>query len=299
MSFSNFTTIGPITDVQIFPWVAGQTGPPVADTSKSVGPGMEEFKLTTKAGKVEYTKAAALLHARVGTFISDMESDVTMKGDQITNANIAKVTGSTATHTGKDVVHQGTGGVTSDFTIWAVGWNADGIPKGIWIPRCSIVPDSELAPDWKQIFLPWTISVLCDPTATYTDPDTSTVYGNLTWVEVDNPAVAPATLLCSAVSPADGATGQSTSVVPLLTFSAALDGLYVNTTNFFLVRQDTKAEVAATVAFQDAARKIVKITPNSALAGGTKTYQIVVVPNAVRDTNGNIFAGQVTTFVTT
>ena len=289
MSISTKVAIGPVTDVQVFPWVASQTAPPASNPANSIGPGMEEFEVVTKA-KTEYASSAAANHARITAFSSDHTSDVSMKGDVITVQNFAYALGAVTGNSGKDVIIQGLEGTKTPYTVVAYGLAADGSPKLVWVPKCIFETDSSIKPDWKQQFVTYKVAALLDPTA---------VYDGLTGITgalIDNPAAAPTTLTLSSSTPASGATGIATTVKPQLVFSAALDGTTVSSATVFLVRQDTLAEIPATVSFYDAGRTTVQIAPNSNLTSG-KTYQVVVVPNRVADSAGNVFAGVVQTFV--
>lgn len=102
-------------------------------------------------------------------------------------------------------------------------------------------------------------------------------------------AGAPAALTCTP-SPADGAIGVSTSVVPTLTFNNAL----VTSTAGILLTKNDGAIVAATITI-NAANKVITITPGGALTGASK-YLISVA--GARDVYGQAFALTVYDFTT-
>ncbi|MCZ2076684.1 MAG: Ig-like domain-containing protein [Bryobacterales bacterium] len=92
-------------------------------------------------------------------------------------------------------------------------------------------------------------------------------------------------------SPADGATGQSTSVAIALTFNNALAGGAEN--GIGLLRDDTQAAIAVTRSI-NAARKVVTLTHPTLTAA--KTYLITV--NGVKDVFGQTLADTVFDFAT-
>ena len=286
----NGVAIKQVSDVQVFPWVAGQTGPPTLDSSKSIGPGMQEFELALK-GKVEYTRAAAYDNARTGGYAQEMDWDVNAKGDQVFPANWAtQVLGSTG-NSSLDAYSTGQGGTLPLYTLLVTGLYM-GAPKTLWVPKFGPTPEGSLKPDFKQFYLGYKFSAFIDGSASYT---AKSVAAPLVWYIVDTPVVALSSLTVSATSPADTTTGVAVGVAPTITFGQAVNGVHVNTSNFFLVRDDTDAIVTATVGFQDTAHKVVQVTPGSNLVSGKK-YRLVVAPNRVADIYGNVYAGQVTYF---
>ena len=286
--------VGPLIDLQVTPWVANQTGPPTPNTANSVGPGIIDFKLEQKP-KADAITSAALLGARIGTYLHSYEYVCSFKTDMFRQAAIAEAFGALNYNTGKDVIMQGIGGLSTDYSVYALPLTADGRQKAIWVPRMAIVAESAFEPGLKQHNLPWSLVPQFDPTATYTD-GSNTVAG-FTCATVDSPVVALTSLAAPTVSPINAASGVSTGVAPTFTWGVAIDAGTVKKSSFFIVRADNDAIIATATPTLDATSKIVTLTPSAPLTSG-KTYYLVVTPGAVADTIGNVFAGQTTTFAT-
>jgi methionine-rich copper-binding protein CopC len=92
-------------------------------------------------------------------------------------------------------------------------------------------------------------------------------------------------------SPADGATGQATSVVPTLTFSNALA---TGVTGILLTKNDGTV-VSATITI-NAANKDITITPSGALTSAAK---YLITCSGVRDIYGQAFPQTVYDFTCT
>jgi hypothetical protein len=294
----NGVAIGQITAVYAYPWTAGQTGPPTIDGSKAVGNSMQEFEIVPKA-KAEPTRAAAYQNAITGYFISEKEAAIVMKGDQLTPNDLALAAGAQTANSGNDVYDSGLGGVPGDYILLVTGLVLTGPSankiKTLWVPKLVFTPDTSYKGDFKQIMLGYKAGCVIDGSASY---PAQSVPAPLLWYLVDTPVVAPTTLLLAAsnpITPADTATGVAIGIAPTVAFRQVLNGLHVNGSNFFLVRDDTDALVPATVGFQDSAHLVVQITPTSNLVSGKK-YRLVVAPNRVADIYGNVFAGSVTYF---
>jgi len=294
MSVSGNQWIGPVTSLQVFDYATGQTAPPAFDSSKSIGAG-EVFEVVQSVTP-NYATPAEYNHARVLTYYDTPTTDINFTGSQIACANLALAGGGDLANSDKDVIFTGKGGIATPVTLVAYGFGADGRPKQIWIPRFTAGQKNTIKPDFKASS--WTMPGVAelDDTVAYTDGVST--WNQITSALIDYPAAGPATLTAT-FSPTDGATGQTTTVVPLITFSAALDGASLNPGNFVLVRQDTKGIVATTATFQDADHKIVQINHVAALASSTKTYQLVIPPGRVVSLAGDVYAGSETTFVTT
>jgi hypothetical protein len=88
-----------------------------------------------------------------------------------------------------------------------------------------------------------------------------------------------------ATSPANGATGVSTSAVVNITFSEAVDASTVNSTNITMRVTSSSAAVAGTVAY-NATTHVATFTPSSPLA--ENTGYTVTVSGSIRDPAGNV-----------
>jgi methionine-rich copper-binding protein CopC len=88
-----------------------------------------------------------------------------------------------------------------------------------------------------------------------------------------------------ATSPANGATGVSTSAVVNITFSEAVDASTVNSTNITMSVTTSGAAVAGTVSY-NAATHVATFTPSSPLA--QNTGYTVTVSGSIRDPAGNV-----------
>jgi phi13 family phage major tail protein len=111
------------------------------------------------------------------------------------------------------------------------------------------------------------------------------------WNSVITPVYgAPSALTCTP-SPADGAVGQATSVVPTLTFNNEL----MTSTKGILMTKNDGVIVSATITI-NTALKVVTITPGGALASATK-YLITVA--GATDRFGQVLANTVYDFTTT
>ena len=119
---------------------------------------------------------------------------------------------------------------------------------------------------------------------------------NQAWSFTTLDATAPTV---TAISPASGATGVSTTTTITATFSEAMDPATI-TTSTFQLRNSGGTLVTATVAY-DATTRVATLTPSSALAAGPTTYTATVVggTNGVKDVAGNALGSSRTWSFTT
>jgi len=125
----------------------------------------------------------------------------------------------------------------------------------------------------------------------YGDEDTTSFSGATWFNQVQTPVVvAPSALSLSSALPADGASGVATSVTPVLTFNNAL----INNAIYMVTLAKADGTVAAVTAALDVTKKIMTVTPGSALSAST-TY---LLSYAVEDIYGQHLSG-VVNFATT
>jgi alpha-galactosidase len=103
----------------------------------------------------------------------------------------------------------------------------------------------------------------------------------------------------TASTPANGATGQATSVAPTGTFSEAINQTTLTGTTFSLVKQGTSTAIAGTVTY-NATTRVATLTPTAALTAAT-TYVATIKGGAsgIADVAGNRLAADVTWTFTT
>lgn len=193
----------------------------------------------------------------------------------------------------------------------ALGYRAlktDGSYKYYWYLKCNFAPPDEEAstktesPDPKSTKMKLTalyteyefdVDGVNSRSVKKVEGDTSlTAFSETGWfsaVQVPAPG-SPSALTCTP-SPADGATGQSVSVSPTLTFNNAL---VTGTTGIVLTKNDG-AIVAGTITI-NAANTIVTIDPTTNLSAATK-YLITIA--GARSIYGQTFANTVYDFTTT
>jgi len=118
------------------------------------------------------------------------------------------------------------------------------------------------------------------------DTDTTSFSATGWFSQVQTPVVvAPSALALSSADPADGASGVATSETPVLTFNNAL----INNAIYMVTLAKADGTVAAVTAALDATKKIMTITPGSALSAST-TY---LLSYAVEDIYGQHLSGVV------
>jgi hypothetical protein len=129
------------------------------------------------------------------------------------------------------------------------------------------------------------VHVYVDDVATDLDGNLINTYTGSFTVRADQTGVAP-TLV--SLNPPHGADNQPLNTVLEIQFSKNLDPTTVNTTNVFLRQNDTTVVLATvTLPFPN----VIRITPNAAFAAADNYYRLTILNNAVRDTDGNAFAG--------
>ena len=118
----------------------------------------------------------------------------------------------------------------------------------------------------------------------YGDEDTTSFSGTTWFNQVQTPVVvAPSALALSSSDPTDGASGVATSVTPVMTFNNAL----INNAIYMVTLAKADGTVATVTAALDATKKIMTVTPGSALSGST-TY---LLSYAVEDIYGQHLSG--------
>ncbi len=198
-----------------------------------------------------------------------------------------------------------TSGSDEDLTIGTFGGVRMTPMEGLWTPRASaiatthalkmwkLVPAGERALDMgieKQQGLEVTFDLLIDESKT--EGEKLFRFGN---VSVSADTSAPT---ISSSSPADGATGVSTTAAKTITFSEALNPSTVNTGTVLVVAStetSTSVPIAGTVTL-DSTGLIVSFTPTSALAGTTE-YELITTPG-IKNASNIAFAGDKRSFTT-
>lgn len=252
-----YEVLQPVTDILVGPSGAAE------GACVSVG-GVVKFVIKPKAKTEDITSAAANM-AVVGKYEYAHTAEFEVEGDSITLANLARAFAGTlsTTTTENDTMTAGTGGgsLKTPMQVYVKGLAADGTRKMMSIPAAIFETDGDISPTYKQ--QTWS----CKGTALY---DTG-IDG--TFQYLPDPVVATAPTL-SSVLPTDGASNVAVGAAPALTFAVALLGDDVRTSNIFLIRDDTNAFIAGTVAQVGA---VVTFTPSSNLTAGKK-HRVVVVP---------------------
>lgn len=202
------------------------------------------------------------------------------------------------------------GGAVAPYV--ALGFRAkksDGAYRYYWFYKCQFQPPTEEAasetdtPDPKSVKLKlnairtihqWALSGSVTDSAKRVWGDTGdAAFDPTNWfAAVQAPTVGAIPALTCTPSPADGATGVSVNVAPTLTFSNALAA---GSELRVVITKNDGAIVSATVTI-NAARKVITVTPGSALGAATK-YLITLA--GLVDVFGQSFAKTVYDFTTT
>lgn len=199
------------------------------------------------------------------------------------------------------------GGVAPYCALGFRSKKSDGTYRYYWFLKGTFAPPTEEAasqtdsPEPKTTKLEFTgiktvyqfaVTALLNDSVKRVMGDTAdAVFSATGWFgSVQVPSVGAPSALALTFDPVDGATGVATSKVPTITANNAL----VTETAGIVLTTAAGVVKAATVTI-NAAKKVITITPTTALAGGT-TYLLSVT--GVKDVHGQTYANTVIDFAT-
>jgi len=170
----------------------------------------------------------------------------------------------------------GAAGGSTVKTLYFNGFDVDGVAKEGTFLRVSQEPGTSITTSRSdQQLYEIALEAMVDTTATAAE--------NFGYIDNESTDTTPPTV--ASTSPADGDTGVSVNVTPVITFSEAVREVDVSTKTVTLTKVTDNSTVTCTVARTDTAGLEYTVTPGSALTALSKYF--LTVQKGIRDVAGN------------